>query len=51
MIVHEGTISTSEEMVDFGEDAVVSLGKHFWSRKDKAVVKNGYKITRESTFN
>ena len=51
MTIHEGTIFTSEEMTYFGEDVVVSLGKYFWSRKDKAVVKNGYKRTRESTFN
>ena len=36
-------------MEDFGVDAVVSLGKYFWSRKDKAVVKKGAKRTREGT--
>ena len=39
----EGTISTTYEMVDFGEDAVVSLGKYFWSRKEKDVIKKGSK--------
>ena len=47
--VQEGTISTVEEMEDFGEDAVVSLGKYFWSRKEKVVVKKGGKGTREGT--
>ena len=50
VIVHEGTISTTKEMADFGEDVVVSLGKCFWSRKDKVVVKKGAKRTREGTF-
>ena len=39
--VQEGTISTTEEMDDFGKDAVVSLGNYFWSRKEKVVVKKG----------
>ena len=43
----EETISTSKEMEDFGEDVVVSLGKYFWSKKDKAVMKKGTRRTRE----
>ena len=43
------TISTSEEMADFGEDVVVPLGKYFWSRKYKAVMKKGTKRKREGT--
>ena len=43
---HE-TISTSEEMAYICEDVVVSLGKYFWSRKDKEVIKNGTKRTKE----
>ena len=34
-------------MADFGEDAVVSLRKYFWSKKDKAILKKGSKRTRE----
>ena len=34
----------------FGEYVVVSLGKYFWSSKDKAVVKKGCRISREGTF-
>ena len=30
------TISISEHMAEFGKDVVVSMGKHFWSRKYKA---------------
>ena len=41
------TISSSEGMADFGEDDVVSLGKYFWSKKDKAIMKKGTKRTRE----
>ena len=37
-------------MADFGEDAVVSLGQYFWSRKEKVVVKKGSKRSREGTF-
>ena len=43
------TISTKEEMANFGEDVVVYLGKYFWSRKEKVVVKKGAKRTREGT--
>ena len=49
MTVREGTISTIEEMENFGEDAVVSLGKYFWSRKYKSIVNKGAKRTREGT--
>ena len=48
--VHEGTISTTYEMVDFGEDVVVSLGQYLWSIKKKFVVKKGSKRSREWTF-
>ena len=34
-------------MADFGEDAVVSLRKYFWSKKDKAILKKSSKRTRE----
>ena len=37
-------------MEDFGEDAVVSLGKYFWSKKDKAILKKGSKRTRDGTL-
>ena len=41
------TISTSEEMVDFGEGFVVSMGNYFWSRKGKEAMKKGNKKTRK----
>ena len=44
------TLSPSEEIADFGEDVVVSLGKYFWSKKDKAILKKGSKRTREGTL-
>ena len=43
-------VSATEDMEDFGEDAVVSLGKYFWSKKDKAILKKGSKRTREGTL-
>ena len=49
--IHEGTISTVDEMADFGEDAVVSLGQYFLSRKERAVIKKGTKRSREETTN
>ena len=36
-------------MTYFGEDDFVSLGKYFWSKKDKAVMKKGTKRTRKGT--
>ena len=33
IVTIQGVISTTEEMEAFGKDAVVSLGKYFWSRK------------------
>ena len=48
--IHEGTISTIEEMENFGKDTVVSLRKYFWSRKEKVVVKKGAKRRREGTI-
>ena len=41
------TISASEGMTYFGEDVVVSLGKYFWSKKDKAVMKKRTRRMRE----
>ena len=38
--------SSSEVRAYFGEDAVVSMGKYYWSKKDKAVVKRGSKKAR-----
>ena len=37
-------------MANFGEDAVVSLGKYFWSKKNKAILNKGSKRTREGTL-
>ena len=37
-------------MVDFGEDAMVSLGKYFWSVEYNPVVMKEYKIKMEGTF-
>ena len=37
-------------MADFGEDAVVSLRKYFWSKKDKAILKKVSKRTIEGTL-
>ena len=34
----------------FGEDVVVSLGKYFGRKKDKAILKKGSKRTREGTL-
>ena len=31
--------SSSEVIVDFGEDAVVSMGRYYWSKKDKLWLK------------
>ena len=49
--ISKGTISIAEEGDDFGDDAVVSLGEYFWSRKEKVLVKKGSKRSREGTFN
>ena len=46
--VHQQSISSSKVIVDFGEDAVVSFGKYYWSKKDKAMVKRGAMRDRES---
>ena len=35
--------SSSEVIAYFREDAVVLMGKYYWSKKDKAVVKRGSK--------
>ena len=47
VIIHQHTISSSKVMAYFGEDVVVSMGKYYWSKKDKAVVKRGAKKARE----
>ena len=41
--------SSSEVIADFGEDAVVSFGKYYWSKKDKVVVKRGSKKARHGS--
>ena len=41
------TTSSSEVMAYFGEDDVVSMGKYYWNKKYKAVVKRGTKRARE----
>ena len=50
LTIPKGPISTAEEFTDFGEDAIVSLGQYFWSRKEKVVVNNGSKRLREGPF-
>ena len=47
--VHQQIISSFEVITDFGEDAVISFGKYYWSKKDKVVVKRGAKRGRESS--
>ena len=47
-IHHEINLS-SEVIAYFGEDKVVSMGKYYWSKKDKDVVKRGVKRARESS--
>ena len=44
--IHHEINSSSEVIEDFGEDVVVSMGKYYWSKKDKAVVKRGAKKAR-----
>ena len=41
--------SSLEMIADFGEDAVVSMGKYYWSKKDKVVVKRGSKKARHGS--
>ena len=48
--IPERTLSTTEDMVEFGEYVLVSLGQYFWSRKYKVVVRKGSKRSREGTF-
>ena len=43
------TISPPEGMEYFGEDVVVYIGKYYWSKKDKYVIKRGDKRTREDS--
>ena len=40
-------VSSAEEIADFGEDANVCLGKYYWSKKLKAILKKGSKRTKE----
>ena len=40
-------VSSTEEIAYFGEDGVVCLGKYYWSKKQKAILKKGSKRTRE----
>ena len=48
MVTIEHEINSSLEVIaDFGEDAVVSMGKYYWSKKDKVVVKRGAKRAKE----
>ena len=47
--IHQQIISSSEVIANFGEDAVVSFGKYYWSKKDKAVVKRGLKKARHGS--
>ena len=47
--VHQQSISSSKVITDFGEDAVVSFGKYYWSKKYKAVRKRGSKRAIESS--
>ena len=44
--IHQQIISSYKVIADFGEDAVVSFGKYYWSKKHKAVVKRGAKRAR-----
>ena len=44
---HQQRISSSEFITDFGEDAVVSFGKYYWSKNYKAMVKRGAKRAKE----
>ena len=46
--IHQQSISSSEVIADFGEDALVSFGKYYWSKWDKDVVKMGAKRAIES---
>ena len=41
--------SSLEVIAYFREDAVVSMGKYYWSKKDKAVVKRGSKKARHGS--
>ena len=36
-------------MAYFGEDVLVSMGKYYWSKKDKYVIKRGAKKIRETS--
>ena len=40
-------VSSTEEIADFGEYVVVCLGKYYWSKKEKGILKKGSKRTRE----
>ena len=47
--VQHQTTSSSEVMVDFWEDTMVSMGKYYWRKRDKVVLKRGFKRARESS--
>ena len=40
----------TEDMIYFGEDAVVILGNYCWRKKQKAILKKGLKRKREGTL-
>ena len=44
------TISPREGITDFGEDAMVCMGKYYWSKKDKVVMKREVKRKREGSI-
>ena len=48
--VSEVSTLIGDHISDFGDDAVVSLGENFQSRKEKVVVKKGTKRSREGTL-
>ena len=39
-----------EEIEDFGNDVVVSMGEYFWSKKEKVAVNKGTKRAIEGTL-
>ena len=46
----EKTLSTTEDIANFGEYVFISFEQYFWRRKDKVVVRKGSKRSREGTF-
>ena len=50
LVTIEHEINSSLEVIAyFGEDAMVSMGKYYWSKKDKAMVKRGAKKVRQGS--